>query len=358
MCLSAYAPEFITLAVKRAEALNDILQLNPKGLYCTAGDFYIDPWQPVNKAVITHAHADHARWGSRSYLCATEGKDVLQARLGSDAPIETLDYGEVKTVNGIALSLHPAGHILGSAQVRIEKDGRVWVVSGDYKREPDPTCTPLEPLRCHMFISESTFGLPIFRWPAPEEIMAEINAWWQSNREQGHTSILFAYALGKAQRIIAGLDTTIGPVLTHGAVEKFNACYREAGIPLPPTKHVGALDDKQILKRALVIAPPSADNPNWMRRFPDRVRAFASGWMRIRGNRRRRSVDRGFVLSDHSDWDGLVQTIAATTAEKIAVTHGYAAEMARWLREKGHQVEVIPTVFRGEGDNAGGETES
>jgi putative mRNA 3-end processing factor len=338
--------------------VNDILQLNPKGLYCSEGDFYIDPWQPVNKAVITHAHADHARWGCRSYLCATDGKGVLQARLGSDASIETLDYGEVKTVNGIALSLHPAGHILGSAQVRIEKDGQILAVSGDYKREPDPTCTPLEPLRCHVFVSESTFGLPIFRWPDPAVVMADINAWWQSNRDQGRTSILFAYALGKAQRIIAGLDPTIGPILTHGAVEKFNACYREAGSPLPPTQYVGALDDKPILKRSLIIAPPSADNPSWLRRFPDRIRAFASGWMRIRGNRRRRSVDRGFVLSDHSDWDGLVETITATAAEKIVVTHGYATEMSRWLNEGGRQAEVIPTVFRGEEDDAGSESES
>ncbi len=339
--------------------MNGILQLNPKGLYCSEGDFYIDPWQPVNKAVITHAHADHARWGCRSYLCATQGKGVLQARLGSDAAIETLDYEEVKTVNGITLSLHPAGHILGSAQVRIEKEGQIWVVSGDYKREPDPTCTPLEPLGCHVFVSESTFGLPIFRWPEPEAVMADINAWWRSNRDQGRTSVLFAYALGKAQRIIAGLDPTIGPILTHGAVEKFNSHYRDAGIRLPPTRYVGSLDNRRILKSALVIAPPSADNPSWLRRFPpDRLRAFASGWMRIRGNRRRRSIDRGFVLSDHSDWDGLVETITATAAEKIVVTHGYATELARWLQEEGRQAEVIPTVFRSNEEDAAGETES
>ena len=338
--------------------MNGILQLSPKGLYCSEGDFYIDPWQPVNKAVITHAHADHARWGCRSYLCAAQGKGVLQARLGSDAAIEALDYGKVKTVNGITLSLHPAGHILGSAQVRIEKQGQILVVSGDYKREPDPTCTPLEPLGCHVFVSESTFGLPIFRWPDPEAVMADINAWWRSNRDQGRTSVLFAYALGKAQRIIAGLDPTIGPILTHGAVEKFNSRYRDAGIPLPPTRYAGFLDNRRILRSALVIAPPSADNPSWLRRFPDRLRAFASGWMRIRGNRRRRAIDRGFVLSDHSDWDGLVETITATAAERIVVTHGYATEMARWLNEGNRQAEVIPSVFRGEEDGAEDETES
>ena len=329
----------------------DILQVTPKGLYCSAGDFYIDPWQPVDKAVITHAHADHARWGSRRYLCAQDGKTVLQTRLGSNVSIETLPYGEVKNLNGVSLSLHPAGHILGSAQVRIEKNGRVWVVSGDYKSESDPTCTPLEPLRCHRFITESTFGLPIFKWPNPAEVLADINSWWRSNRASGRTSILFAYALGKAQRIMAGLDEGIGPILTHGAVEKFNASYRAAGVALPPTRYLGAVDDKNLLKEALVIAPPSADNPNWMRKFPDRSRAFASGWMRIRGNRRRRSVDRGFVLSDHSDWDGLVQTIAASNAETVSVTHGYTREMVRWLKEKGHQADVLPTSFGGETNN-------
>lgn len=337
--------------------MNGILQLTPNGFYCSEGDFYIDPWQPVERAVITHAHADHARWGSRRYLCATEGEAVLRSRLGEDAVIESAEYGEVKVLNGIRLSLHPAGHIRGSAQVRIEKDGQVWVVSGDYKREPDPTCTPLETIRCHYFVSESTFGLPIFRWPDPGDVLADINYWWQTNRAQGRTSILFAYALGKAQRIINGLDPAIGPILTHGAVEKVNACYRQAGVPLPPTRHVGEIKDRKTLQTSMVIAPPSADDPAWMRRFPERARGFASGWMRIRGNRRRRSLDRGFVFSDHSDWDGLVETIGATGAEKIALTHGYAAEMARWLNEKGHATEVVPTSFRGEEDDTGGGTE-
>lgn len=338
--------------------MHSILQTTPPGLYCAAGDFYIDPRQPVARAVITHAHADHARWGCRAYLCATEGKPLLQARLGGDAPIETLAYGEVTSLNGVALSLHPAGHILGSAQVRMEKTGRVWVVSGDYKRAADPTCAPLEPMRCHEFVSESTFGLPIFRWPAPAEILADINAWWLSNREQGRTSVLFAYALGKAQRIIAGLDATVGPILTHGAVEKFVDCYRQSGVLLPPTRVVNTFADKTLLKAAIVIAPPSADTPGWMRRFTDPARAFASGWMRIRGHRRRRSLDRGFVLSDHGDWDALVQTILETGAEKIAVTHGYAAEMARWLQENGRAAEVIPTALHADENDGGNEDDS
>jgi putative mRNA 3-end processing factor len=324
--------------------MNSVLEFTPSGLYCREGAFHIDPWRPVKKAVITHAHADHARVGSRSYLCAKESQRLLQARLGCETNIETLDYGEVRTINGVSLSLHPAGHILGSAQVKVEHKGNIWVISGDYKTEIDPTCTPLEPLRCHTFISESTFGLPIFKWPSPEQVVKEINSWWRSNRDQQRTSILFAYALGKAQRILKGLDDSIGPVLTHGAIEKINQCYRDVGINLPDTRYVGAFEKGDLPKDALVIAPPSADNPAWMRKFPQRSRAFASGWMRIRGNRRRRSVDRGFILSDHSDWGGLVDTIAASGAEKIMLTHGYATEMARWLQEKGYNAEAIPTV--------------
>jgi len=325
--------------------MNGILELTPRGLYCGSGNFYIDPWQPVKRAVITHAHADHARGGCHSYLCSQDCKPLLQSRLGHDSSIETVEYGNVLTINSVKLSLHPAGHILGSAQVKIDEGGFVCVVSGDYKTHVDPTCLPLEPLRCHMFISECTFGLPIFRWPSPEQIIQEINSWWRSNREQERTSILFAYALGKAQRILAGLDPSIGPILTHGAVENINRCYRDLGITLPSTRYIGTLEARELPEGALVIAPPSADNPVWMRRFPDRSRAFASGWMRIRGNRRRRSVDRGFILSDHSDWDGLVQTIAASDAQKILGTHGYATEMVRWLRERGYDAESISAVY-------------
>ena len=330
-----------------SDMTNPILELTPKGLFCSAGGFYVDPWQPVDRAVITHAHADHARPGSRSYLCVQESKALLRARVGPAPHIETLQYGETLSFNTTVLSFHPAGHILGSAQVKIDKDGYVCVVSGDYKTDTDPTCAPLEPQRCHAFISEATFGLPVFKWPDPKQVIEDINAWWRENRQQGRTSILFAYALGKAQRILTELDAAIGPILTHGAVEKINQCYREAGIILPETRYVGSYENQHLPTAALVVAPPSADNPAWMRKFPNRSRAFASGWMRIRGNRRRRSVDRGFVMSDHSDWDGLVQTITASGAETIGVTHGYATEMARWLQEKGYHAEVIPAMAYG-----------
>ena len=333
-----------------------VLQRTPSGLYCADGDFYIDPWYPVERAVITHAHADHARPGSGSYLCPTDGERLLRSRLGGEVSIESIGYGEVLKIRSVRLSLHPAGHILGSAQVRIERGGHICVVSGDFKTDPDPTCAPLEPLRCHTFICESTFGLPIFRWPAPETIMAQIHDWWHENRREGRISILFAYSLGKAQRILAGLDPRSGPILTHGAVEKITQCYRDGGIPLPPTQPVSGIEKRNFFREALVIAPPSADHPSWMRRFPDRSRAFASGWMRIRGNRRRRSVDRGFVLSDHSDWDGLLQTIDASEAEHIFLTHGYAVEMARWLNEHGRRADVLPTPLEGEAGSDSDET--
>jgi putative mRNA 3-end processing factor len=329
-----------------------LLRLTPGGLFCPQGDFHIDPWRPVRRAVITHAHADHARRGSGSYLCSRDGAGLLRARLGDEAPIETLVYGEILRVNGVGLSLHPAGHVLGSAQVALTKSGYRCVVSGDYKTAPDPTCTPLEPQPCHAFISESTFGLPIFTWPPPESVAAQINRWWRRNRNQGRPSILFAYSLGKAQRILALVDPDIGPIFTHGAVEAVTRRYRDSGVVLPETRPAGDAAKKERFRNALVIAPPAADHPAWMRRFPDCSRAFASGWMRIRGNRRRRSVDRGFVLSDHSDWGGLVRTILATGAQRIGLTHGYAAEMARWLVENGLEAEVVPSEYPSEGGTA------
>ena len=211
--------------------MNGTLEITPSGLYCSNGDFHIDPWRPVKRAVITHAHADHARWGSQAYLCAQDGKVLLQSRLGHEANIETLKYGEALTVNSVKLTMHPAGHILGSAQVKIERDGNICPAVRDIFCAGS-TCSPLETLRCHTFISECTFGLPIFRWPPPEQVIHQMNCWWRSNREQGRTSVLFAYALGKAQRILAGLDPSIGPILTHGAVEKITQCYRDLGITL------------------------------------------------------------------------------------------------------------------------------
>lgn len=318
------------------------------GLYCAAGDFFVDPWRPVARAVVTHAHGDHARPGSAAYLCAAPGERILRLRMGAEAPIETLAYGAKTAINGVTLSFHPAGHILGSAQVRIEYGGEVWVVSGDYKAEPDPTCAPFEAVRCDTFITEATFGLPIYRWPASADVYAGINAWWRANQAAGRTSVLFAYALGKAQRVLAGIDSAIGPIYVHGAVSRLNRAYEESGVALPDWRYAGDAPPGERWSQALVIAPTSAQGTPWLRRFGDVSAAFASGWMRVRGQRRRRSVDRGFVLSDHADWPGLLAAVAATGARRVFVTHGYTAVLARYLREQGLEAYELAAPWQGE----------
>jgi putative mRNA 3-end processing factor len=316
----------------------------PEGLYCEAGGFYIDPWRPVDNAVITHAHADHARTGSTRYIASAAGEGVLRSRLGS-IDLHTLPYGERLQVNDVSLSLHPAGHVLGSAQVRIEHKGEVWVVSGDYKVEPDVTCAAFEPVKCHTFITESTFGLPVYHWVSSTALFADINQWWASNAAINRASVLFCYSFGKAQRLLAGVDNSIGPIVTHGAVEPLNRAYREAGIALPETKLVSEVADKGDFSKALVLAPPSAAGSPWMKRFGDYSDAFASGWMLLRGARRRRAVDRGFVMSDHADWSGLNVAIKASQASTVYVTHGYVPVMVRWLQEQGLEALSFETKF-------------
>jgi putative mRNA 3-end processing factor len=326
-----------------------LLSETERGLYCEAGDFYIDPWGPVERAVITHAHGDHARWGSGAYLGSREGERVLRTRLGADARIRSVDFGEVREIGGVRVSLHPAGHILGSAQVRVEHRGEVWVVSGDYKTEPDPTCTPFEPVRCHTFITESTFGLPIYRWAPQAEVFEEIATWWRSNRDAGRASVIFGYSLGKAQRLLAGLlGAEVGPIFTHGAVERLNRDYRESGVLLPPTTYAAEAGRGREWGGALIVAPPSAAGSPWLRRFGAASTAFASGWMRIRGARRRRSLDRGFTLSDHVDWPALLDAISATGAERVWVTHGYREPVVRWLEERGIEARAVASRWEGE----------
>lgn len=329
----------------------DLIVRRPQGLYCPAGDFHIDPWRPVERAVITHAHADHARGGHGAYLAAQPGAQVLRARLG-DIPLQTLSYGQALSLRGVRVSLHPAGHVLGSAQVRVEHRGQVWVASGDYfvsgAGDANPTCEAFEPVRCHVFITESTFGLPIYRWRPQRQVMAEVNQWWRGNAEAGRPSLLLAYSFGKAQRLLAGLDPAIGPIAVHGAVEAINAAYRVSGVPLPATVPLESLD-KAALARALVIAPPGVSGSAWMRRLGDARDAFASGWMQLRGTRRRHGVDRGFVLSDHADWPGLQAAIAATGAQRIVVTHGQEAVMVRWLQQQGLEAGSFRTAYGAEG---------
>jgi putative mRNA 3-end processing factor len=328
----------------------DLVVLRPEGLYCEAGGFFIDPWRPVDRAVITHAHADHARTGHRRYLAAGEAREVMHARLGR-VSLQTLQWGESITQGDVRVSLFPAGHILGSAQVRIEHRGEVWVVSGDYKLEADPTCTAFEPVRCDTFITESTFGLPVYRWRPDAQTMAEIASWWADNAARGRASVLLCYALGKAQRIQAGLARAqglAGPIVVHGAVAAVNAAYREAGVSLPVT--CGATDWRRAAggEAPLVLAPPSAAGSPWLSRFGDASLAFASGWMRVRGARRRRALDRGFVLSDHADWLGLMQAIEASGARRVIVTHGFEAAIVRHLSERGIAAHALRTEFGGE----------
>ncbi len=330
-----------------------LLQVDANGLFCERGNFHVDPWNPVDRAVITHAHSDHARAGSKRYLATEAGAGLLRARIGEDAQIDTVAYGEERVLDGVRVSLHPAGHVLGSAQVRIESQGEVWVASGDYKTTHDRTCAPFEPVRCHTFITESTFGLPIYRWAPQEETFAEINGWWRANQDAGRASALFAYSLGKAQRLIAGVNAEIGPIYCHGAVQRLNAIYREGGIALPQTLYSGTAG-KVDWSRALIVAPPGANGTTWMRKFVPVSTAFASGWMRLRGTRRRESLDRGFVLSDHADWPGLLSAIEATGAEQVLVTHGYRAPLVRWLEEHGRRARALETRFeaKGEDENA------
>lgn len=277
---------------------------------------------------------------------------MLRARLGPEATIETVAYGQSLSLNGVSVSLHPAGHVLGSAQVRVEFRGETWVASGDYKIASDRTCSGFEPAPCQTFITESTFGLPIYRWPSESQVFDEINAWWRSNAEAGQPSLVFAYSLGKAQRVLSGIDPTIGPIYCHGAVERINAAYRASGVTLPQTQYAGRIQHPREASHALIVAPPSARGTPWLRRFGDFASAFVSGWMQLRGARRRRNVERGFVLSDHADWPGLMQAIAATGAQKVLVTHGVVGPMVRWLAEQGYESGAIATPFEGEQDES------
>ena len=331
--------------------MSDLVIQRPEGLYCPPGDFYIDPWRSVPRAVITHAHADHARGGHGHYLASEPARGVMLARLGAIS-LQTVGYGERVMHNGVSVSLHPAGHVLGSAQVRIEYRGEVWVASGDYKVAPDPTCAAFEPVRCHTFITESTFGLPIYRWQDDAAVFAQINRWWRDNAAAGRASVLMAYSFGKAQRILAGIDASIGPVVVHSAIEPLNRAYREAGVPLPATQLISEVTQRESLRGALVLCPPGAAAGTWLRNFGDYSDAFASGWMQLRGARRRAGHDRGFALSDHADWPGLMQAIEATGASRVIVTHGSVPVMVRHLASRGLQAGAFETRYGEEATEA------
>ncbi len=326
-----------------------LITLTSRGLYCKQGDFYVDPWKPVKRAVLTHAHADHTYRGNEHYLVPAEGERLSRIRLGDEADISTEKYGKAILMNGVQVSFHPAGHVLGSAQVRIEHKGEIWVVSGDYKLMPDATCAPFEPVKCQHFITEATFGLPIYRWQPTEFIFEDINSWWRRNQEKGKASVIFAYSLGKSQRVMNGIDRSIGKIFTHGAVERLTQAYRESGVDMPETTYVGGVENKKEFVGSLIVAPPSAQQAvGWLRRFGPHSTGFASGWMMVRGARRQRAVDRGFVLSDHADWPELLSAIASSEAETVYVTHGFSEEVVRWLDENGQHAVPLKTQFVGD----------
>ena len=328
-----------------------MIERTPEGLYCRAADAWVDPWRPVPRALITHAHADHARPGCGEYWAVASSEGVLRQRLGQDISLHPVQYGVEHWLGQCRVSFHSAGHVLGSAQIRLEVDGEVWVVSGDYKRDADPSCEPFEPVPCDVLITEATFGLPIYRWQTGAEVAEEIRAWWQGDRQR--PSLLFCYAFGKAQRLMAELNA-IGvddEVLLHGAVETVTRHYRAAAIPMTPSRPVSDLPRSDNLAGRLVLAPPSAHRASWMRRFRSPQPGFASGWMAVRGARRRRGYERGFVLSDHADWPGLIQTVRQSGARKVYVTHGQSDVLARYLREiEGIEAEPLETLFEGEAD--------
>lgn len=326
----------------------ELLSFRKEGLYCVPGDFYIDPWKAVHRAVITHAHADHARLGMKSYLCHDATKPLLQSRLAGDIWVESLPYGKPLMINGVKVSLHPAGHIIGSAQVRMEYKGYVAVVSGDYKTENDGISTPFEAVKCQMFVTESTFGLPVYRWRPQQEILEDMKSWILRNQQQEKTSLFTGYSLGKAQRLMKMLEG-VGQLYVHPSIARLNKAMKNNGIGLPPAKEWNASLDKKDLKGQVVIIPPAALTPGLVKKIPRAAVALCSGWMQVRGHRRWQAADAGFAISDHADWEGLLQSVHATGAEKVMVTHGYAEQFARYLNETGVKAEVVTTRF-GEGD--------
>ena len=325
-----------------------LLEFNGNGIYCPRADVYIDPWRPVDRALITHGHADHSRWGMKHYLATRTAAPVIRYRLGADIDLTAVEYGQVTTINGVKFSFHPAGHIVGSAQIRVEYRGEVWCASGDYKLEDDGLSEAWEPVRCDHFITESTFGLPVYRWTPQEELFADINDWWRQTRAEGRTAVITGYALGKAQRLLDGLDPSIGTIYTHGAIENTNEVMRAQGITLPDTVRVTREINRKDYPGNIVVATPGAVGQPWMKKFGNASVAAASGWMSLRGARRRRGVDRGFVLSDHCDWPSLLAAIDATGADNIYVTHGYTSIFARHLRENGFNAREVVTEYEGE----------
>jgi len=323
-----------------------LLEFNNKGIYCSQAEVYIDPWKPVKKAIITHGHADHSKYGHQKYITHHLNIPIIKHRLGK-INVSGVEWKESFTINNVKFSLHPAGHIIGSSQVRVEYKGEVWVVSGDYKTEDDGISGAFEPVKCHSFITECTFGLPVFKWQPQQEVFNDINAWWEENRDHKMTSVIMVYSLGKAQRVLKYLNPDIGKIYTHGAIENMTEVLRQ-NFEFPDTHKITREISKSELKGNMVIAPPSAHGTTWMRKMVPYVTASASGWMSTRGARRRRAIDKGFVLSDHADWDGLISAIKATECEKVICTHGYTDIFSRYLKTQGYDARTEDTQYEEE----------
>lgn len=336
-------------------SLNSLLQFTSSGIYCPKAGVYVDPWNPADFAIITHAHSDHAKWGSRHYLAHRDSESILRLRLGNDISLQTVEYGERFLMNGVHFSLHPAGHVIGSSQIRVEHQGEVWVASGDYKVQDDNFSAVFEPVKCNAFITESTFGLPIYKWPEQKEVLTEIKEWWVENQTQGKASVLMGYALGKMQRLIKNLQPFDKPVFAHGAVYNVNESLRGAGFDLPHIPPVTNEINRKLFQGALIFATPSALHTPWMKKFEPYSTGYCSGWMAVRGAKNRRSVDRGFILSDHADWNDLNSVVNETGAEKVFVTHGYTDTYARWLNEQGIAAEEVNTKYGNEEEVVSGE---
>ena len=321
-----------------------LLKFTKKGIYCPQGKFYLDPWYPVEKAVISHGHADHARWGMSSYLCTHLSKNILKHRLGKDINIQSLNYNEPITINGVKVSFHPAGHVIGSAQIRLEYQGYVVVFSGDYKVKQDFITTPFEPQKCQTFITESTFGLPIYHWKTEKALQKELQNWVLNNQARQRTSVFLGYSLGKAQRLLSLLDG-VDDIYVHRSIHHLNKAIQASSFPLPKTKLWEANLTKKELQNKIIIAPPALLGSRMLKRLPNPATALCSGWMQIRGNRRWQSVDAGFVVSDHADWKGLIKTVKATQAEQVYVTHGSQAVFSKYLNEIGINAKELKTEY-------------
>jgi putative mRNA 3-end processing factor len=324
-----------------------LIEFSDCGLYCRVGGFYIDPWKPVDRAVITHAHSDHARWGSKYYLCHHFTKPLLQLRLGPNQ-YQSIGWNETIYINGVRVSLHPAGHIIGSSQVRVEYNGELWVISGDYKTENDGLSGEFEPVKCQHFITEATFGLPIYNWKPQDEIFSGIQNWIRKNQSERKTSVLIAYSLGKAQRLLPCIAGVTDTILLHGAVYNVHMALVNAGWKLPEVMRVTPETPKELLKGNVVIAPSGAESSPWIKKFAPYETGICSGWMQVRGNVRRKNADAGFALSDHADWKGLLEAVKATEAEKVYATHGFQSAFSRYLNENGIEAAEVKTEYGGE----------